>query len=386
MNLPNPKISSYLTERIAAGDFPSAVYLVAERGTICFLDAVGDAVRTPERISATVDTIYDLASLTKPLVTGLLCAQAIERGQLRLQDPVARFLPAFAGTDKAGMNIGQLLTHTSGLTPWLPLYVLADGDPARVMPAIIASPLEYEPNMEVRYSDLGYITLGFVLEQIVGTSLGELAHREIFAPLGLKVTGFVPEPGLRASIAASETGNGFEREKAAGLGLGTTYYGWREDVIWGQVHDGNAYFMGGVAGHAGLFASATETLTLAQQFIARTTRLLRPMTCEFFAFNLTPGGNEARSIGWQLAETRDSAAGPWLPPVAFGHLGFTGTSCWIDGDRERVYILLTNRTHDHPLPFVLINQVRRTFHTMAAQALGNSVGVDGMDVMDQTAN
>jgi CubicO group peptidase (beta-lactamase class C family) len=380
MNLPNPKISSYLTERIAAGDFPSAVYLVAEGGSIHFLDALGDAVRVPEQIPATVDTIYDLASLTKPLVTGLLSAQAIERGELRLYDPVARFLPAFAGTDRAEMNIGQLLTHTSGLTPWLPLYVLADGDPARVMRAIIDSPLEYEPNTEVRYSDLGYITLGYILEQIAGTSLGELAQREIFIPLGLKDTGFRPVFTKRTRIAASETGNGFEREKAAGMGLGAAYLGWREDVIWGDVHDGNAHFMGGVAGHAGLFSTARETLILAQQFIARTTRLLRPMTCELFAVNLTPGDNEARSIGWQLAETRDSTAGPWLPPFTFGHLGFTGTSCWIDAEHERVYILLTNRTHDHPLPFVLINQVRRTFHTLAAQALG---GVDPVDELDR---
>lgn len=373
MSLPNPRISSYLTERIAAGDFPSAVYLAAEGGNIRFLDALGDAVRIPEQHAASVDTIYDLASLTKPLVTGMLCAQAIERGELRMHDPVARFLPAFAGTDKAEMSIGQLLTHSSGLAPWLPLYVLCDGDPKGVLPAIIASPLEYEPSEEVRYSDLGYITLGFVLEQIAGTSLRELAQRAIFDPLGLTETVFSPETGLRPRIAASETGNGFEREKAAGMGLGAEYEGWREDVIWGQVHDGNAYFMGGVAGHAGLFSTVRETFALAQQFIARTTRLLRPATCELFSINLTPGNNEDRTIGWQMASTRDSAAGPRLPPFAFGHLGFTGTSCWIDAHRERVFILLTNRTHDHVLPFVLINDVRRRFHTLASEDLDANV-------------
>lgn len=369
MDLSNQKISSYLTERIAAGDFPSAVYLVAEQGNIRFLDALGDAVRIPERHSATVDTIYDLASLTKPLVTGLLCTRAMERGELRLQDPVARFLPDFAGTDKVAMNIGQLLTHSSGLTPWLPLYELADGDPLRVTSVILDSSLEYEPSAEVRYSDLGYILLGFVLEQLAGTTLEALARPEIFDPLGLKDTGFLPDAAERARIAASETGNGFEREKAAGMGLGAAYAGWREDVIWGEVHDGNAYFMGGVAGHAGLFSTVRETFALAQQFIARTTRLLRPATCELFSINLTPGNNEDRTIGWQMASTRDSAAGPRLPPFAFGHLGFTGTSCWIDAHRERVFILLTNRTHDHALPFVLINDVRRTFHTLASEAL-----------------
>jgi CubicO group peptidase (beta-lactamase class C family) len=135
------------------------------------------------------------------------------------------------------------------------------------------------------------------------------------------------------------------------------------------VHDGNAYFLGGAAGHAGLFSDAPETLALASQFLASQTRLLRPETCKLFSRNMTEGLEEARSFGWQLAETKDSAAGLDLPRESFGHSGFTGTSCWIDPEHERVFILLTNRTHAHALPFTNINSVRRRFHSLAVAAL-----------------
>jgi CubicO group peptidase (beta-lactamase class C family) len=144
---------------------------------------------------------------------------------------------------------------------------------------------------------------------------------------------------------------------------------WRARTIWGEVHDGNAFFLGGAAGHAGLFSTARETLSLARQFLPRTTTLLAPETCALFKVNMTEGLNEARSFAWQLAATPESTAGPRLAPDSFGHLGFTGTSCWIDPQRERIFILLTNRTHARSLPFSNINSVRRRFHTLAVEAL-----------------
>jgi CubicO group peptidase (beta-lactamase class C family) len=147
------------------------------------------------------------------------------------------------------------------------------------------------------------------------------------------------------------------------------YPDWRSNLIWGEVHDGNAHFLGGAAGHAGLFSSAPETLRLANQFLAKHSQLLSGETCELFRTNMTEGLNEARSIAWQLAATKDSSAGPELPPDAFGHTGFTGTSCWIDPDRNRVFLLLTNRTHIASLPFANINGVRRQFHSLAVKAL-----------------
>jgi CubicO group peptidase (beta-lactamase class C family) len=150
------------------------------------------------------------------------------------------------------------------------------------------------------------------------------------------------------------------------------YENWRQDLIWGEVHDGNAHFLGGAAGHAGLFSTAEETLVLANQFLSGQTKLLQASTCELFRTNMTVGLEESRSIAWQLAETNDSAAGPDLPPDSFGHSGFTGTSCWIDPHADRAFILLTNRTHARFLPFANINSVRRQFHSLAVAALNMS--------------
>jgi CubicO group peptidase (beta-lactamase class C family) len=222
----------------------------------------------------------------------------------------------------------------------------------------------------VIYSDLGFITLGFLLEKLSGTSLDALEHKEIFAPLKLSTACFNPDARWRERIAASEAGNIYEREMHRQGNEPAADDLWREHLIWGEVHDGNAHFLGGVAGHAGLFATAFETYRLAEQFIAQTSQLLSPETCALFTANLTPGLNEARSVSWQLALTENSTAGPDLPPLSFGHTGFTGTSCWIDSERARIFILLTNRTHDHAPPFVNINSVRRRFHSLAVAALG----------------
>jgi CubicO group peptidase (beta-lactamase class C family) len=147
----------------------------------------------------------------------------------------------------------------------------------------------------------------------------------------------------------------------------------RDDVIWGEVHDGNAYFMNGVAGHAGIFSTAEESLKIAQQFLPASTAILKPETCHLFTTNLTEGKNEARSLAFQLASTPESTAGKRLSPGSFGHLGFTGTSLWIDPVKERVFILLTNRTHGHQIPFVNINSVRRQFHSLAADLLDRKI-------------
>ena len=208
------------------------------------------------------------------------------------------------------------------------------------------------------------------MQRITGETLADLARREIFDPLELTRTFFNPPQSLRAELAASESGgNAYERSVCESEGRGAGGGGGRTSTIWGEVHDGNAYFLGGAAGHAGLFSNARETLRIARQFLPSTTRLLSPDTCSLFHTNMTEGLNEARSFAWQLAATPDSTAGTRLPPEAFGHLGFTGTSCWNDPARERTFILLTNRTHARPLPFVNINSTRRRFHTLAVEAL-----------------
>ena len=379
----NP-VSQFLQERINANDFPSAVYLVAEKGEIFFQDALGFAVVEPERIPATTDTIYDLASLTKPLVTGLLSSILIESGTVRLDDEIADYFHEFDIAEKGGVTIQNLLTHTSGFKSWLPFYYFAENkrDLSEHLTEIIAeTPLENQPNEKVIYSDLNFLVLQRLVENTFAKNIDEIAASEIFAPLGLINTCFNPPKKFKPHIAASEKGNEYEKQTCIELGylkpqlngsdkeIRNPRSAFRNYQIWGEVHDGNAYFMGGVAGHAGLFSTAEEVFKIAQQFLPNHTTLLKPETCGLFSTNFTPGMNQARSIAFQLAATPESTAGSRMSPQSFGHLGFTGTSLWIDPEKERIFILLTNRTHAHPLPFVNINSVRRRFHDLANDLL-----------------
>ncbi|HET9525973.1 MAG TPA: serine hydrolase domain-containing protein [Pyrinomonadaceae bacterium] len=365
----NPDISNLLEEHINAGDFPSAVYLVAENGKVVFTGAHGHSAVEPYRITNKLDTIYDLASLTKPLVTGLLCARRIELGELTLDSSVSHYLPEFDRTDKSMITIRELLTHSAGLPAWRPLYLLAEDEPERAAGAIANLDLEYKPGTRVVYSDLGFIALGILLARMTAHSLADMARTEIFEPLNLRQTFFNPEEALQTGIAACETGNAYERDMCEQSGAGV-YENSRQRLIWGEVHDGNAYFLGGAAGHAGLFSSAADTFVLAQQFLGESSKLLTGETCALFRTNMTPGLEEARSLAWQLAETSESTAGLDLPRDSFGHNGFTGASLWIDPGRRRVFILLTNRTHARSLPFANINAVRRRFNSLAVAALG----------------
>jgi CubicO group peptidase (beta-lactamase class C family) len=179
---PQSDVTTFLKSRIAAGDFPSAVYTVAENGDAVFADAIGDASREPESHPATLETVYDLASLTKPLVTGLLCARMIETGALHLDDFVSTQLAEFGREDKRSITVRHLVTHTSGLPAWRPLYLLAD-DPNDALEAIAEQPLDYKPGEHVIYSDLGFVALGFLLQRIASCTLVELATKEIFEPL-----------------------------------------------------------------------------------------------------------------------------------------------------------------------------------------------------------
>ena len=374
MSLANEQISAFLQERVDAGDFPSAVYLVAEKGKIVFHDALGYAVVEPEKIPAKLDTIYDLASLTKPLVTGLLAAKLIERGTVDPNAPVGNSLNELFASANADITINDLAMHTSRLPAWKPFYLLVD-HPDQVMEEI-GRALAHDQD-PVTYSDLNLMALGVIAERTEDRSLSEMANVEIFSTLSLDETFFSPPNTLRTRIAASEKGNQYERQMCIEQGYLTedeppesgASNPFRDDLIWGEVHDGNAYFMGGVAGHAGLFSSAEEVFKIALQFLPAHTTLLKPETCKPFCTNFTKGMNEDRSFVFQLASTKDSSAGSRLSPESFGHTGFTGTSLWIDPVNDRVFILLTNRTHMHSPPFVNINGVRRRFHDLSVDLL-----------------
>lgn len=368
-------ISDFLRERISAGDFPSAVYLVADQGKIIYQDALGAAVKTDEiEIPARLETIYDLASLTKVLVTGLLWAKFIENGAVELDDEVCVFFKDFAIEPKWEITIENLLTHTSGFVAWKPFYLSANKavwQPSEIVfKQIVAEPLENPPDAKVIYSDFNFLMLYFLLEELQGEKFEAVARQDIFEPLNLKRTFFNPPKEFQNEIAACEFGNEYEKQISIeqGFKIRNPQSAIRSQLIWGEVHDGNCYFMNGVSGHAGLFSTAAEVFKIALQFLPRTTQLLKPETCDLFKTNFTRNLNEARSFAFELAETPNSTASRALASNSFGHLGFTGTSLWIEPETERIFILLTNRTH-RALPFVNINSTRRRFHELAVELL-----------------
>ena len=386
------KVSTFLQSRIDAKDFPSAVYLVAEKGEIVFEDALGFAVVEPEKIEANLDTIYDLASLTKPLVTGLLCAKLIESGEICLSDKIGDYFAEFETNEKQKITIENLLTHTSGFQSWFPFYLFDNLKEEKtsketVIHEVSTQMLENPINSKVVYSDYNFLILGFLLEQIYQRTLNEIAISEIFQPLNLRRTFFNPPKKLQKEMSANEFGNYYEKKMCLELGYFNSFYDqrdyklaresgtdvmnykWRDYEIWGEVHDANCLFMNGASGHAGLFSTAKETFKIAQQFLAEETVLLQPETCKLFRTNYTENFNEARSIAFQLAATKDSTASDALAKDSFGHLGFTGTSLWIEPETERIFILLTNRTHARDLPFANIHDTRRAFHELAAAIL-----------------
>ncbi len=366
-------ITEYLQDRVDRGDFPSAVYLVAEKGEIVFHEAIGHAVVEPEKIAAKKDTIYDLASLTKPLVMGLLGAQQIEDGDIRLESRIGDEHIVFTGPSAPALTVKDLATHTSGLPAWLPLYLIAESTTNRDVGAVISECDLTGKGSNVEYSDLNFVALAIVIEEGRPDFEFEIGAAK---ELGLLRTAFNPiSKGFeRRDIAASERGNAYENQTCRELGYwppanSTGSQPFRDYQIWGEVHDGNAYFMGGGAGHAGLFSTAEEVFKISLQFLPKYTTLLKPETTKLFHTNFTKGMNEDRSFSFQLASTKNSTAGTKMSPESFGHNGFTGTSLWIDPIKDRVFILLTNRTHNRQLPFANINGVRRRFHDIVIASL-----------------
>jgi serine-type D-Ala-D-Ala carboxypeptidase len=368
MPSPDAALRAHLEHALLDGEFHGAAWLVAEGDAILSTGAIGNAVPPPDPIPASTETIFDLASLTKPLATGLLLACLLEAGRCSLDDPISAHLPVFKNGPYESVSLRRIVSHSAGFPAWKPFYALADS-PGQIPEIIARTVPAYEAGTRVIYSDLGYILLGRLLDTLTATRLDTLFRNDIAAPLALKFTGYLPSPQLLPRIAATELGNVHERTMVENTEFPpddrdrvSAYDGWRTELVRGEVHDGNAFFLNGISGHAGLFAPIAEVFTLARQFLPGS-RLLKPETLDLFTTSLTPGLEEERSVGWMLASTRNSTAGEKLSARSFGHLGFTGTSLWIDPETNRVYILLTNRTY--PIRPGL-NAVRRTFNTLAA--------------------
>jgi CubicO group peptidase (beta-lactamase class C family) len=309
------KIDLVMERAIEAGGFPGAAVVVGRRDAIVWARGYGRLdYHTYAQVQAE-STLYDVASLTKVIATAAAAMVLVDRGKLQLDDPVARYLPEFGRGDKAKVTIRDLLTHRSGLPAG---RSLARGSVAEARRAVLSTPLAEEPGERTIYSDLGADALGFVIERVAGEPLDQFVRRAVFAPLGMQSTMFRPPPSLRSRIAPTMS--------PASRGL---------------VHDGNARALGGVAGHAGLFASATDLAVFARMMLDRGTtgavRIVRDSTVATFT-RRTAGW---RALGWDTCAGGGSC-GHYLGPTAFGHTGFTGTSLWIDPERELFVIVLTN--------------------------------------------
>jgi CubicO group peptidase (beta-lactamase class C family) len=338
-------VMASLDSAVAAGAAPGAVLAVTRDGDR-FVYGTGrlgqdDATRPG------ANTVYDLASLTK--IVGLTTAVmlAVDEGRFDLDAPVQRYVPAFAGGDKARVTVRMLLAHASGLSAWRPLFREVSSR-AQVFALVDSMPLDSAPGAVEVYSDLGIIVLTQVLETVYGERLDTLLDRRVFEPLGMTSTRYLPPPSWRSRIAPTELDP------------------WRGRVLQGEVHDENAALMDGVSGHAGLFSSAEDLLTFAEWMIdgwsggkavratsyheSTAVRPFRHSAVREFTRrqNLIPGSS--RALGWDTP-SEGSSAGSLLSPSSFGHTGFTGTSLWIDPEHRLAIVLLSNRvnpTRDNP--------------------------------------
>ncbi|HVW78812.1 MAG TPA: serine hydrolase domain-containing protein [Alloacidobacterium sp.] len=341
-----------LEQAVMEHAFPGAAYGVLLDGNIVLLDSIGNFTYESDSAAVTPETIYDLASVTKVFATTSAAMLLFDRSILDLDTPVGEILPGFVvgnehAAERAHVTMRMLLAHASGLPAYARLFEQHSSANA-LLRACLQMPLEAPPGTRADYSDLGFILLGKALEVLSGDHLARFCHREIFTPLGLSNTYFGPPPSLRTQIPP--TVNDIE---------------FRKRIIQGEVHDENASVLGGCSGHAGLFSNVPDVLTFADCILAggltRTGyQLFQPSTVRLFATRQTEPDGTSRALGWDTP-TEPSSSGKFFGPSSIGHLGYTGTSLWIDPGRKLAVVLLTNRTWPDRAS-KLIQQARPAFH------------------------
>ena len=305
---------------------PGAVLVVGHDGRVIYRKAYGDRALEPRREAMTLDTIFDLASLTKVIATTTAVMQLVERGKVRLNDAVAKYLPDFAQNGKEDVTVRQLLTHYSGLAPDLDLKIPWQGKETGYRMAFAETPQE-PPGSEFTYSDINFIMLGALVERVSGETLDQYTARHIFAPLKMTHTRYVPPATWRAKIAP-------------------TQYDDNNVMLRGVVHDPTARRMGGVAGHAGLFSTADDLAKFAQALLDGGDGILSALSVtKMTSPEQPPSAMVLRGFGWDIDSPFSSNRGDLLPVGSFGHTGFTGTSLWIDPTTKTYIILMTNAVH-----------------------------------------
>jgi uncharacterized protein YbbC (DUF1343 family) len=318
-------VDAIVEKAVDEGNIPGAVLLVGHNGKVVHRKAFGSRSLEPVREPMTIDTIFDLASLTKCLATATSVMKLVEEGRVRLGDSVSTYLPEFAQNGKKDITIRDLMTHYSGLPPDLDLKSQWSGREAAYQMAMHEKPIN-PPGSQFVYSDINFETLGFLVEQITGQPLNEYASANIFVPLGMRNTRFLPPLEWVPRIAP-------------------TQYDEQGRMLRGVVHDPTARRMGGVAGHAGLFSTADDMALFAQDFLSGFTVLSRSAIAKMSSPQQPPNATVLRGLGWDIDSPFSTNRGELLPVGSFGHTGFTGTSMWIDPITDTYIVLLTNAVH-----------------------------------------
>jgi uncharacterized protein YbbC (DUF1343 family)/CubicO group peptidase (beta-lactamase class C family) len=327
---PFAAVDAIIQDAVQTGLIPGAVLVVGHNRQVVYRHAYGWRTLIPRREPMTIDTIFDAASLTKIVATTPCVMKLFEAGKLRIDDPVTKYLPEFQG-GQSGITIRLLMTHFSGLPPDLDLVPRWSGYETGIQKALTAKPTA-PPGARFVYSDINFILMGEIVRRLSGESLAQFAHDEIFAPLGMIETGFQPSPALRPRIAATEI------DPDTG------------QPLRGVVHDPTARYMGGIAGHAGVFTTADDLAKYAEMLLALGThnksQILDPLTVKKFTEPASPADQPVlRGLGFDIDSPLSSNRGELYPIGSFGHTGFTGTSLWLDPKTDSFVILLTNVVH-----------------------------------------
>ena len=335
-----------LREGISRRAFPGAAVAITSQGRLVARKGLGRFTYEPDSPAVQPDTIYDLASVSKVVATTAVAMILYERGLLDLDAAVGAFLPGVKSPD---VTFRMLLAHSSGLPAYVKLFEQARTRDA-LLAAALATPPEASPGTRAAYSDIGFILLGAALEKLSGESLDTFCAREIFGPLAMSATSFCPPQAQRSAIPPTADERDFRRR-----------------IVQGEVNDENASVLGGVAGHAGLFAPAADVARFAECMLAGGHPILRSETVALFTRRQDSPPGTSRALGWDTPSA-PSQSGKHFSPRSFGHLGYTGTSLWIDPDRRLSVALLTNRTWpDRSSP--LIKQIRPRFHDAVVESL-----------------